>query len=41
MPLPIVSPTLFNAQALPADLADTHLQPGIHLRVDAHPLARR
>jgi len=38
MPLPIVSPTLFNAHALPADPADTHLQPGIHLRVDAHPL---
>lgn len=38
MPLPIVSPRLFNAQALPADPADTHLQPGIHLRVDAHPL---
>ena len=29
MPLPIVSPTLFNAHALPADPADTHLQPGI------------
>ncbi|MGQ3095844.1 MAG: hypothetical protein ACT6RP_20505, partial [Roseateles sp.] len=38
MPLHIVSPTLFNAHALPADPADTHLQPGIHLRVDAHPL---
>lgn len=38
MPLPIVSPTLFNAHALPADPADTHLQPGIHLRIDAHPL---
>lgn len=38
MPLHIVSPTLFNAHALPADQADTHLQPGIHLRVDAHPL---
>ena len=38
MPLSIVSPTLFNAHALPADPADTHLQPGIHLRVDAHPL---
>ena len=37
-PLSIVSPTLFNAHALPADPADTHLQPGIHLRVDAHPL---
>ncbi len=38
MSLPVVSPTLFNAQALPADPADTHLQPGIHLRVSAHPL---
>jgi hypothetical protein len=38
MPLPVVSPTLFNAQALAADPADTHLQPGIHLRVAAHPL---
>ena len=38
MPLPLVSPTLFNAQALAADPADTHLQPGIHLRVSANPL---
>ena len=38
MPLPIVSPMLFNAHALPADPADSHLQPGIHLRVDANPL---
>ena len=38
MSLPVVSPTLFHAQALPADPADTHLQPGIHLRVSAHPL---
>ena len=38
MPLPVVSPTLFNAQALAADPSDTHLQPGIHLRVSANPL---
>ena len=38
MPISIVSPTLFNAQALPADPDDTHLQPGIHLRVSSHPL---
>ena len=38
MPLPVVSPTLFNAQALAADPADTHLQSGIHLRVSANPL---
>jgi hypothetical protein len=38
MPLPVVSPTLFNAQALPADSGDTHLQPGVHLRVSANPL---
>ena len=38
MPISIVSPTLFNAQALPADPNDPHLQPGIHLRVSSHPL---
>lgn len=37
MPLPVVSPTLFNAWALPADADDTHLQPGVHLRVSANP----
>jgi hypothetical protein len=38
MPLPVVSPTLFNAWALPADPSDTHLQPGVHLRVSTNPL---
>jgi hypothetical protein len=38
MSLPVVSPTLFNAQALPADPADTHLQAGVHLRVGTNPL---
>lgn len=38
MPLPVVSPSLFNLQGLAADAADTHVQPGIHLRVNANPL---
>ncbi|HYO44277.1 MAG TPA: hypothetical protein VES19_13860 [Candidatus Limnocylindrales bacterium] len=37
MPMPVVSPTLFNVRALPADPADTHLRQGIHVRVAAHP----
>lgn len=32
-----VSPSLFNAHAIGAAAEDTHLQPGNHLRVNAHP----
>ncbi len=37
MTLPIVPPALFNAQVLAIDDSDPHVQPGNHIRINAHP----
>ena len=38
MPLPIVTPTLFNAQGLAATVNEPHARAGNHFRINTHPL---
>lgn len=38
MPLPIVSPTLFNGHGLGATVDEPHARAGNHIRVNSHPL---